>query len=159
MRSEDEMLDTIINAAKEDDRIRAAYLCGSRVNPDAPKDIFQDYDVAYVVTETGSFRRDKRWIDRFGKRLYMQYPEDGRTSDAENCYGWLMQFDDGVRLDLHVNTLNYALSELKADPLYKILLDKDGCLPEPPTGAGTHYWVKRPTEAEFQYTCNEFGGA
>lgn len=158
MRSEDEMFDLIINTANEDVRIRAAYLCGSRVNPDAPKDIFRDYDVAYVVTETGSFMRDKSWINRFGNRLYMQYPEDSvyYPSDNENCYGWLMQFDDGVRLDLHVNTLRHALSELKADPLYKILMDKDGCLPEPPAGAGTHYWVKRPTEAEFRCTCNEF---
>jgi aminoglycoside 6-adenylyltransferase len=158
MRSEQEMLQLIIKTAQEDGRIRAAYLGGSRVNQDAPKDIFQDYDVVYVVTETSSFRDDRHWIDRFGRRLYMQYPEDSPfyPSDAENCYGWLMQFSDGVRLDLHVDTLQYALNDLKAEPLYNILLDKDRCLPEPPGSAEAHYCIKKPTQAEFRCTCNEF---
>mgnify|MGYP000282039259 CR=1 FL=1 len=69
MRSEKEMLDLIIKTAEEDPRVRAAYLEGSRVNPNVPKDIFQDYDVVYVVNETKSFREDRQWIDRFGERL------------------------------------------------------------------------------------------
>lgn len=158
MRTEQEMLLSIIGTAQEDDRIRAVFMGGSRVNPKATKDIFQDYDIVYVVTETASFINDKPWIDRFGKRLYMQYPEDSvyYPSDIENCYGWLMQFDDGVRLDLHVDTLPYALEELKSEPGHKILLDKDGCLPEPAVYCEAHYWVRKPTEAEYQCTCNEF---
>ena len=69
MRSEKEMLDLIIDIANNDVRIRAAYLEGSRANPNVPKDLFQDYDVIYVVMETKSFREDKEWINRFGKRL------------------------------------------------------------------------------------------
>lgn len=158
MRSESEMIHLIISTAKEDERIRAVCLCGSRVNPNAPKDIFRDYDIAYVVAETGTFRSDRHWIDRFGNRLYMQYPEDSAyyPSNIENCYGWLMQFDDGNRLDLHVYTLQYALRALEEDPLYKILLDKDGCLPDPLANSDSHYWVKKPTEKEFQCTCNEY---
>ena len=49
MRSEKEMLDLITKTAEEDPRIRAAYLEGSRVNPNVPADIFQDFDVVYVV--------------------------------------------------------------------------------------------------------------
>ena len=36
MRSEKEMLDLIIKTAEEDPRVRAAYLEGSRVNPNVP---------------------------------------------------------------------------------------------------------------------------
>lgn len=57
MRSEKEMLDLIINTANEDPRIRAAYLEGSRVNPTVQADIFQDYDVVYVVEETNPSER------------------------------------------------------------------------------------------------------
>ena len=32
--------------------VRAVYLNGSRTNPNAPKDRFQDYDVVYVVNDT-----------------------------------------------------------------------------------------------------------
>lgn len=127
MRSEQEMFDLILNTARQDERIRAVILNGSRTNPNAIKDIFQDYDILYVVKETKSFRNDKNWIDRFGERLYMQYPEESvyYPSDVENCYGWLIQFTDGNRLDLHVCTLSHALKEIEEDKLSKILLDKE----------------------------------
>lgn len=52
MRSEQDMFDLIVNAAREDGRIRAVYMNRSRTNPSAPRDIFQDYDIVYVVRET-----------------------------------------------------------------------------------------------------------
>ena len=155
MRSEKEMLDLIINTANEDPRIRAAYLEGSRVNPTVQADIFQDYDVVYVVEETKSFREDPSWIDRFGKRLYMQYPEDSAyfPSDVENCYGWLMQFADGNRLDLHVCTMETVKRDLE---LYRVLVDKDNLLPSEPVKTEEIYWVKKSTPEQFHDTCNEF---
>ncbi len=68
MRTEQEMYDLILKVAKEDERIRAVYIDGSRTNPNAPRDIFQDYDVGYVVRETESFIKDRDWTERmFGK--------------------------------------------------------------------------------------------
>ncbi len=158
MRTDQQMYDLIINTAKEDERIRAVYMNGSRTNPNAVKDIFQDFDIVYVVNETDSFRKDKSWIDRFGERLYMQYPEEGYDykHDVENCYGWLIQFADGNRLDLHVCTLKHVLKEIQTDRLCKILLDKDECLPETPEATDEDYWVKKPTDGQFLDTCNEF---
>ena len=48
MRSEQEMRDLIINTAREDERVRAVIMNGSRTNPNAPVDIFQDFDIARV---------------------------------------------------------------------------------------------------------------
>lgn len=158
MRTEQEMFDLILNIAGKDERIRAVIMNGSRTNPNAIKDIFQDYDIIYVVEETKSFRDDKSWIDQFGERLYMQYPEDNSfyQNDVENCYGWLMQFADGNRLDLHVCVLTTALKAINEDRLCKILLDKDNCLPNIPEATDEDYWVKKPTESQFLDTCNEF---
>ena len=158
MRSEKEMFDLIIRTAEEDERIRAAYLGGSRVNPNVPRDIFQDYDVVYIVEETGSFRKDRSWIDRFGERLYMQYPEDSPffPSDPENCYGWLIQFADGNRLDLHVCTLKSELKNLETDHMYRVLMDKDGCLPVLEHPSDCDFWVRRPDREQFLSCCNEF---
>lgn len=155
MRSEKEMMDLIIRTAVEDSRIRAAYLEGSRVNPHVPKDMFQDFDVVYIVAETEPFQKDRTWIDRFGERLYMQYPEEGvyASGDITKCYGWLMQFADGNRLDLHVCTQDYALAGLE---LYRTLVDKDGIMPQEQMVSDERYWVKAPTCEEFQGTCNEF---
>ncbi len=158
MRSEKEMFDLILGIAESDNRIRAVYMNGSRTNPNVPEDIFQDYDIVYVVTETKSFREDKTWIDRFGERLYMQYPEDNvcYPSDVENCYGWLIQFTDGNRLDLHVETISHMNNNILTDKLCVVLLDKDNILPPIPKATDEDYWVKKPNKRKFQCTCNEF---
>jgi aminoglycoside 6-adenylyltransferase len=66
MRSEHEMMDLLLTTARNDNRIRAVCMNGSRTNPNVPQDIFQDYDIVYVVTETVSFIRDKDWVNVFG---------------------------------------------------------------------------------------------
>lgn len=158
MRTEQEMFDLILNIAKKDERIRAVFMNGSRTNPNAVKDIFQDYDIEYVVKETKSFREDTSWIDKFGERLYMQYPEGNSffPGDIENCYAWLMQFTDGNRLDLTICTLTQALQDIRNDKLFKILLDKDKCLPYIPEATDEVHWVKKPTECQFMDACNQF---
>jgi Streptomycin adenylyltransferase len=72
MRSEKEVMDLILKVAREDERIRAVYMGGSRANPNVEKDIYQDYDIVYVVTETKSFLEDKNWISVFGDIAVMQ---------------------------------------------------------------------------------------
>lgn len=158
MRSEAEMLSLIRKTAEEDERIRAVYMNGSRTNKKIPKDIFQDYDIVYVVRETASFIAEKTWIDRFGERLFMQYPDDNpqEPGDRENRYGWLIQFADGNRLDLHVETIAHAVDHIAKDRLCEILLDKDGMLPAMPEATDEDYWVKRPSEVTYLCCCNEF---
>ena len=56
MRSEEEMMHLILQVAKDDERVRAVYLNGSRTNPNAPKDCFQDYDVVYVCLLYTSYK-------------------------------------------------------------------------------------------------------
>ena len=161
MRSEKEMMDLILGVAEQDKRVRGVYMNGSRTNPNAARDIFQDYDIVYVVEETASFIADEGWIDVFGERLYMQLPEkmdgmQGRETDFENCYGYLMQFADGNRIDLHVVTLEYGIRNMRHDRLCRVLMDKDGVLPKIPEPTDEDHWVKRPTEAEYLCCCNEF---
>ena len=155
MRTEIEMISLIKDIAFKEENIRAAYIEGSRTNPNAPKDIFQDYDIVYIVTTTKPFREDKEWINNFGKILYMHYPEDNvfYPSDVENCYGWQIPFADGNRMDLHVCTKENALANLE---LYQILVDKDGIVPYPQETTDERYWVKEPREIEFKCTCSDF---
>lgn len=161
MRSEKEMMDLILDIANKDDRIRGAYLNGSRTNPNAPKDIFQDYDFVYIVTETASFIRDEGWIDIFGERLYMQLPEKmdrlmGHESDFDNCYGYLLQLADGNRVDFHLQTLTYSINDMLKDRLCIVLLDKDNALPKLPAATDKDHWVVQPSETEYLCCCNEF---
>ncbi len=162
MRSEKEMFELFLNIADSDDRIAALYMNGSRTNPNVPKDIFQDYDIVYVVSETQSFISDKNWIEKFGEILYMQYPDEfpeeasSYEHDKDNFYGWLMQFKDGSRIDLHVESVAHAREHILDDGLCKVLLDKYNVLPEIPESSDKDYWVKKPSEEQFDFCCNEF---
>ena len=158
MRTEKDMMDLILEVAKKDERIRAVYMNGSRTNPNAVKDILQDYDIVYVVGETKSFIEDKEWIKTFGEIWFMQYPDEtpDEPSDKENSYGWLMIFTDGNRLDLTVKTIAHAKENVLEDSLCIILLDKDGILPEIPKSSDATHHVRRPSPEQFAATCNEF---
>lgn len=76
MRYEKEMFDLILSVANIDNRIRAVYMNGSRANSNVRKDIFQDYDIVYVVTETESFLRDDGWTKVFGELIIAQEPDN-----------------------------------------------------------------------------------
>lgn len=161
MRTEKEMLDLILNIAKENELIRAVYMNGSRTNPNVTKDIFQDYDIVYVVSETKPFYEDESWIDCFGSRLYMQMPEKmdylrGDNHNFDETYGWLIQFEDGNRLDLHVESIPFSLKKILLDKLCVALLDKDDILPQIQESTDEDYHVKKPLENEFICDCNNF---
>ena len=158
MRTEQEMYETILDIARKDDRVKAVYMNGSRTNPNASRDIFQDYDIVYVVDETASFIEDKKWIQKFGDIMYMQYPDESPDylNDKNNHYGWLMQFCDGNRVDLTVQTLSYAREHIADDKLCRVLLDKDNVLPAIGESTDRERYVKRPTEEQFLSCCNEF---
>ncbi len=158
MRTEKEIYELLFAVAREDKRIKAIYMNGSRTNPNVPKDIFQDYDIVYVVDEINRFIEDKNWIHQFGDIMYMQYPDESPfySADKENRYGWLMQFNDGNRIDLTVQTVAYAKEHIVDDKLCVILWDKDNVLPVIEESTDKDYHVKKPTQEEFSAWCNEF---
>lgn len=161
MRSENEMFDLILSVARNDDRIQAVFMNGSRANPNAPKDIFQDYDIVYVVTATEPFLADEGWIHIFGETIVLQEPEklgrmQGRDVDCTQCYGYLMQFTDGNRIDLHMETPGFALKSFGTESQTVVLLDKHGILPALPPASDRDYWVEKPTFARFYSRCNNF---
>lgn len=161
MRSEKEMFDLIMNTAMHDEHIRAVYMNGSRTNPNAEKDILRDYDIVYAVDKTKPYYEDESWLSVFGDILYMQRPDAidasvGRECDFDKSYCWLMIFNDGNRIDLHVQTIEECLKDIADDTLCMVLLDKDGILPDIKESSDEGYYVKKPDEAEYAAVCSEF---
>ena len=60
MRSDKEMFDLLLNVAEHDGNIRAVIMNGSRVNPQAKKDLFQDFDIVYFVRDVDPTHVTKR---------------------------------------------------------------------------------------------------
>ena len=157
MRSEEEIINQVLHIANSDDRIRAVLLTGSRADPNIPKDIFQDFDIIYIVRQIGSFINDRYWIDIFGERLILQLPEEmtvGKKDD--HAFHYLMLFKDGNRIDLTLFPLEKLRTAFKKDSLAVLLLDKDELFESLPPADDTDHHIKRPGEKEFADCCNEF---
>ena len=157
MRTEQEMLDLILSTARQDERIRAVIMNGSRLNPNAPRDPFQDFDIVYFVTEMAPFVRNREWIKRFGELMILQMPEDMQDPppSEDGGFGYLMQFTDGNRIDLGIYPLE-KLHEHLDDSQSVLLLDKDGIIPPFPPASDKDYLPKPPTAKTFADCCNEF---
>jgi aminoglycoside 6-adenylyltransferase len=157
MRTEQEMFDLILGTARADDRIRAVILNGSRADPEAPRDPFQDFDIVYIVEEVESFRSDPLWIRRFGELMILQKPGEmgDPPSGDDGSETFLMQFTDGNRIDLRIFPLA-MLPGLERESLSILLLDKDGIIePFPPPGNRDHL-PQPPTARQYADCCNEF---
>ncbi|HDR4899224.1 aminoglycoside 6-adenylyltransferase [Bacillus cereus] len=158
MRTEKEMIDLIMNTAKEDERIRAVIMNGSRVNPNVKKDCFQDFDIIYAVKDIRSFTSNHNWIHRFGEIMMVQMPEEMSLipADEDGKFPYLMQFMDGNRIDLTLAPVELINNFVRQDSLSKLLLDKDNCMEGFPPASDKDYLIKKPTEKEFLDCCNEF---
>ncbi|MFD1395861.1 aminoglycoside 6-adenylyltransferase [Kroppenstedtia eburnea] len=158
MRSEQEMMELILDYARKDERVRAVGMNGSRTNPRAPKDLFQDFDIVFLVTDMNSLIADPDWIDCFGSRIIMQTPEDMELfpPDLDGNFSYLMLFADGNRIDLTLCPIEKKEDWNRGDKLSVVLLDKDHALPKLPEPTDQDYWVKRPSAALYADCCNEF---
>lgn len=159
MRSERQMMDLALEVAARDDRVRLVTLEGSRTNANVPRDLFQDYDISYFVTDMASFKENDRWLDVFGKRLIMQKPEDMELFPPElgNWFSYLMLFEDGNRIDLTLIPLEETEDYFaKSDGLVRVLLDKDRRIEREVTPSDRQYWIRKPSSGEFDDCCNEF---
>lgn len=155
MRNAEEMERLIRGWAEGDDRVRALILNGSRANPDARADIFQDYDVAAVVSALAGFLEDRRWIEQFGPRIIMQTPDElgDPAPDHYERFAFLMLFCDGNRLDL---TLYPRGKAVDVDERHVIWLDKDGTAAAHVRVDAAGMLPKPPTSRQYAYCCNEF---
>ncbi len=158
MRTEQQMMELIRSVAQNDGRVRAVWMNGSRTNPNAPRDIFMDYDIVYAVTEMESFLENPDWIDCFGRRVILQTPENMHLFPPSlgGRFTYLMLFEDGNRIDLMLVPLQDALRYVKEDKLTVVLLDKDGILPQIPPPSDENYHVSPPDSFCFDDCCNEF---
>jgi aminoglycoside 6-adenylyltransferase len=160
VRSREEIKKLITDVARNDERVRAVLLNGSRANTQISPDKYQDFDIVYIVDRIESFISDKGWTNVFGDKLIWQLPDDmvvGKK-EAENSgrFALLMLFTDGNRIDLTLRSKNDMKANYKPDSLTIVWLDKDKMFSTIGLPNDSDYFVKEPTEKEFLDTCNEF---
>ena len=148
MRAETEMLNRILQIAKTL-QVKAIAMSGSRTNPKAPKDEFQDYDVVYVVDDLDNLTSDLSWLDQFGKRLIEQHV----LLDHRRLY--LMLFEDGNRIDLTLCPKDYIQEWIDSEAGFTVLEDPEHLF-EPYSPNIERYWISPASEIDFEKVCNEF---
>ena len=148
MRTEAEMLDVILKTA-ETLQVEAVAMSGSRTNPKAPKDEFQDYDVVYVVDDLDNLTSDLSWLDLFGKRIIEQEVGFGHRRL------FLMLFEDGNRIDLTLCPKDYIQEWVDSEAGFTVLEDPEHLF-EPYSPNIERYWTNSATEKDFEKVCNEF---
>jgi aminoglycoside 6-adenylyltransferase len=160
MRTEEVMMDLIMSTAKEDERIRAVYMSGSRIDANATRDRYSDFDIVYIVKNIQSFTGNERWLDCFGERLIMQKPDDWYSHpydySSNEDFAYLMQFVDGNRIDLTLVDVENVQERMKDREPRTVLLDKDNIEGLYNIEAGDYYYIQKPSPEEFRDCCNEF---
>ena len=148
MRTEPEMLDLILQTAKVL-QVDAVAMSGSRINSQAPKDEFQDYDVVYVVDDLDNLTSDLAWLDQFGTRIIEQHNILG------NRRLYLMLFEDGNRIDLTLCPKDHINELVDSEAGFTVLVDEKGSF-ESYSPSPQRFWISPASKTDFEKTCNEF---
>lgn len=148
MRTDTEMMNLILQIA-DTLEVEAIALSGSRTNPQASKDEFQDYDVVYIVDDLKDLLSDLSWLGQFGMRLIEQHNVLGHRRL------YLMLFEDGNRIDLTLCPKEYIQEWVDSEANFEVIKDDKGLF-EAYQPNSKRYWTAPPTEEEFAASCNEF---
>ena len=136
----DPVIRKLIALGERHDSIRAMIMTSTRCNPNAPLDVFSDYDIEIFTEDPDQFGETDEWFESLGPVLVTQRL---RQDWGEPCYrGWsrLVVYEDGTKVDFQVNHLQKLKDFTESLPEeyhigYTVLLDKDGRTAslEPPT--------------------------
>ena len=148
MRTDQEMLGLILQIAKKL-QVDAVTLSGSRTNPNAPTDEFQDYDVVYVVDNLDNLTGDISWLTQFGERII----EQEVTLRHRRLY--LMLFEDGNRIDLTLCPKEDINEWVNSEAGFTVLVDDKGLF-ESYSSSPDRFWIHPASETDLKKACNEF---
>jgi len=160
MRTNEEMMKLIMDVAINDARIRDVTMEGSRTSKNATHDQYCDFDICYVVNDIRQFTKDNKWIEIFGEILIVQYPDDWYSHPYDYAghdnFAYLIQFKDGNRIDLTlIDIRNIEREQSFCEPRI-VLLNKDDLKELKQISDESVFNIQKPTEMEYNNTCNEF---
>lgn len=154
MRNLDNELEKLIRFANENDNIRGLVLQGSYINENASIDIFSDLDPLFYCNDVTEFTESSEWKNNFGKPISF-FHDEWDSKDNHKSYTRLTIYDDGFKSDF--GFADIKLAKYANDmPLYKVYVDKDNVIPMPDVVDEQKFYVKKPTEKEFQKVLIDF---
>jgi aminoglycoside 6-adenylyltransferase len=157
-----QVIQQLIEWAKEQRSVRAVILTSSRCAPEAKVDAFSDYDVILAVTDVVPFFSDRSWLSDFGPVLVL-YRDPLKPVYGLEQFASITQYENGLKIDFNVWPTDLLRRVADAPELpdeldvgYTVLLDKDGLTAglKPPTYRA--YIPKVPGESAYLTLVEEF---
>ena len=164
MKDNHDVIQQLIQWAEQRDSVRAMLLTSTRAIPNAPVDVFSDYDVVLVVEDIHPFFEDRSWLEDFGEVLVVYWdpihpaPDYGIEQAAN-----VTQYANGLKIDFSLWPVELMRKILQAPTLpaeldagYRVLIDKDALTEgmQPPTY--TAYIPTPPSEQAYQKVIEDF---
>lgn len=162
MRTENEMIETILVKAHNDDTIRAVI----RTDFIPVREYLYNYNFYFVVTDIKKYDDDSIFEKCFGDRILLFRGDKNYPEMFPNTKAHLMVMRDGTTIAIHVMNRDSFLSRYNGEDThenvwigdtYKILLDKDDIFPEiERLEERQTLFDDKPTENQFLGACHEF---
>lgn len=156
MNKTDEILNKIIEWAKEEELVRGLIMVGSKALSDATDDL-ADIDISVFFKDKESFIRDASWISKIAK-VWVYSPDEHYYGDTL-VPTRLVIYEDGVKVDYSlcdIEVIEFLAKNNHFDTGYKILIDKDGLMTNFKEPSFKPSLPKKPTEEEFIHIIKEF---
>jgi aminoglycoside 6-adenylyltransferase len=154
----------LIEWAENQDSVRAMLLTSTRAIPDAPVDVFSDYDVILVVQDIHPFYNDRTWLQDFGQVLVAYWDPIYLVPDyGIEQFGNVTQYENGLKIDFtlwSVELLQRIVEDralpAELDAGYMVLVDKDRLIEGLKAPTYTAYIPTPPTNDAYQTAVNDF---
>jgi len=161
---QDDVIDQLIEWARQRDSIRVMLLTSTRAIPNSSADSFSDYDVVLVVEDIHPFYEERAWLEDFGEVLVVYWDPIYSDPDyGQEKFGNVTQYADGLKIDFTLLPVEWLKKVIEATALsseldagYRVLLDQDHLTEgmKPPTY--TSYIPTRPSNERYQKIVNDF---
>ncbi len=162
MRSENEIIQNIIEYADSDDNVQAVI----RTNLLPVREYLYSYQFYFIVNDIEKYEDDAVFESGFGERILLFRGDRNYPDMFQNTKAHLMVYRDGITIVINAMDRETFLRKYKwgdahdnvwIGDTYQKILDKTGCLPEIERLEETQtIFDAVPTEEEFAGTCNEF---
>jgi aminoglycoside 6-adenylyltransferase len=157
------MLQRFIDWAGARADVRAVIMTSTRTTPGAAVDVFSDYDIILVTTESRRYQPDD-WLSDFGPLLVL-YRDPIQLIHGEESFARITQYENGLKIDFTIWTVELlrrfvaaAVQSGRLEPDYdlgyQVLLDKDGLTRGLPAPTYQAFIPARPDETTY-YTVIE----
>jgi len=156
------IIERLTRWAEDQPLVRAMLLTSSRAIPNAPGDVFSDYDVILAMLDVHPFYEDRTWLEDFGSVLVL-YRDPLEPYYGCPKSGYVTQYENGLKIDFTLWPVE-ILQRVAADPHlppefdagYLVLLDKDHLTNGLKPATYTAYIPTPPTETEYQTAVEVF---